>query len=225
MLASVAARIIQSPATLPQAPLHPPDSVVVESPLPGGAATVARFLLNTVPQWVQIGGVIVAALVAVLVVVLVYRRRRPIITWVNAKSRPAKVGLGIVTVLLLVAVAGAGAATWNYTQHSNAFCTGCHVMKPAFQRFATAESGHTDLSCHDCHQQPVSASVRQLYMWVAERPEKIGAHTKLENAVCERCHVTADTAKWQRIAATAGHRVHLESDSLDGIQCVTCHGA
>src|SRR5581483_5299722 len=32
--------------------------------------------------------------------------------------------------------------------------------------------------------------------------------------------------KWQRIATTAGHRTHLESDSaaLKGIQCVTCHG-
>jgi hypothetical protein len=31
---------------------------------------------------------------------------------------------------------------------------------------------------------------------------------------------------WQRIVATAGHRVHLESDSsaLDSVQCVTCHG-
>jgi hypothetical protein len=226
MLASVAARISQTPATPAQAPAPPLDSVVVESPLPGGAATVARFLLNTVPQWVQIGGVIVAAVVAVLVAAYVYRRRHRIITWVNAKSRPAKIGLAVVTALLLIVVAGAGAATWNYTQHSNAFCTGCHVMTPAFQRFASTKNKHADLSCHECHQQPVSASIHQLYMWVAERPEKIGSHTKLANAVCEKCHVTADTAKWQRIASTAGHRVHLESDSssLRGLQCVTCHG-
>ena len=31
---------------------------------------------------------------------------------------------------------------------------------------------------------------------------------------------------WQRIASTAGHRTHLESDSsaLKNVQCVTCHG-
>src|SRR6185436_12687281 len=62
--------------------------------------------------------------------------------------------------------------------------------------------------------------------WVAERPLKIKEHSKVPNRVCEGCHVTADTAKWQRIAATAGHRVHLESDSasLKNLQCVKCHG-
>ncbi|MCA9722291.1 MAG: hypothetical protein KC489_07795, partial [Gemmatimonadetes bacterium] len=32
---------------------------------------------------------------------------------------------------------------------------------------------------------------------------------------------------WERIATTAGHRTHLESDStaLKDVQCVTCHGA
>ena len=36
---------------------------------------------------------------------------------------------------------------------------------------------------------------------------------------------TSDSV-WQRISATAGHRLHLESDSasLRDIQCVTCHG-
>jgi hypothetical protein len=46
------------------------------------------------------------------------------------------------------------------------------------------------------------------------------------NTVCKNCHVTGDTALWQRIAATAGHRVHLQSDSssLKNIKCVDCHG-
>ena len=119
-----------------------------------------------------------------------------------------------------------GTVTWNYTQHSNDFCVGCHVMNPAFQKFGSAKNKHGKLSCHDCHQQSLYASARQLYLWVAERPEKIGKHAKVPNEVCEACHVTADTAIWQRIASTAGHRVHLESDSsaLKNLQCVTCHG-
>jgi hypothetical protein len=109
-------------------------------------------------------------------------------------------------------------------QHDNSFCTGCHVMGPAYQRFVRSE--HDSLSCHDCHEQSLFASMRQLYLWVAERPEKIGPHAKVPSQVCARCHVTGQPQIWQRIASTAGHRTHLESDSatLKHIQCVTCHG-
>ncbi len=52
-------------AALQQAtPVQPPDSVIVKSPLPGGVAAVTRFLLSTVPQWVQLAGLVVAAIVA-----------------------------------------------------------------------------------------------------------------------------------------------------------------
>jgi len=70
------------------------------------------------------------------------------------------------------------------------------------------------------------ANVRQLYLWVAERPEKIGMHAKVPTKICAGCHVTDQPKVWQRIATTAGHRTHLESDSsaLKNVQCVTCHG-
>jgi hypothetical protein len=108
-------------------------------------------------------------------------------------------------------------------QHDNGFCTGCHVMGPAYVRFTQSE--HSTLSCHDCHQQSMYASMRQLYLWVAERPAEIGPHAKVPNAVCARCHVTGEKEVWQRIASTAGHRTHLESRNprLAGVQCVTCH--
>ncbi|MDH5643002.1 MAG: hypothetical protein OEY63_02285, partial [Gemmatimonadota bacterium] len=70
------------------------------------------------------------------------------------------------------------------------------------------------------------ASTRQLYLWVLERPEHIGDHAPVANEICESCHVTGEPEIWQRVAATAGHRTHLESDStvLEGLMCVTCHG-
>ena len=207
-------------------PATPADSVVVESPLPGGVAAVTRFLLNTVPPWVQIGGLVVAAVVAALVVWYLVRHRHAIRTWLASRSRGAALALGTVAMVLVAAVVGMGAATWNYTQHSNDFCVGCHVMNPAFQKFGNAENKHAELSCHDCHQQSVAASARQLYLWVKERPAEIGEHAPVPNRICETCHVTGDTARWQRVASTAGHRVHLESDSsaLRDVQCVTCHG-
>lgn len=223
---SAVARALDSAAALQDARVTPTDSVVVESPLPGGIAQVVRFLLNTVPPWVQAGGVVLAVLVAAFLLWRLFVRRRALSGWLVARSRAVQVALAAGALALIVTAGSVGAATWNYTQHSNDFCTGCHVMNPAFQRFATDENKHAKLSCHDCHQQPLSASARQLYLWIAERPTEIGEHAKVPNNVCETCHVTGDTATWQRIAATAGHRVHLESDSsaLKDIQCVSCHG-
>jgi hypothetical protein len=47
----------------------------------------------------------------------------------------------------------------------------------------------------------------------------------VENAVCVECHVDGDPEEWSNIAASAGHRVHLESDDphLSRLQCVECH--
>ena len=226
MFSSAAVRLFGSLAALQQTRAPPVDTVVVESPLPGGAAQLTRFLLNTVPPWVQIGGVIVGALVAIGLGILLVRRRRRIVTWFSVQSRAAKIAIAVVVSVLIVSTVAAGAATWDYTQHSNDFCTGCHVMNPAFSQFASDSNKHAELNCHDCHQQPLSASARQLYLWVAERPERIGEHAPVPNRVCETCHVTGDTATWQRIASTAGHRTHLESDSssLKDLQCVSCHG-
>jgi hypothetical protein len=98
-------------------------------------------------------------------------------------------------------------------------------MGPSYIRFT--ESEHSQLECHDCHQQPMTASMRQLYLWVVERPEEIGEHAPVASAVCARCHITEDPEEtWELISATQGHQVHLESDStaLDDVQCVTCHG-
>ena len=223
---SAAVRGLYSAAALQQTEIPPVDSVVVESPLPGGVAQVVRFLLNNVPPWVQIGGVILAAVVAVALGWFLVKRRRALLDWLLSRSRGVQLAVAAAAVLVVVAAGSMGAATWNYTQHSNDFCIGCHVMNPAFQRFSVEENKHAELSCHDCHQQPISASLRQMYVWVKERPEDIGEHAKVPNEVCATCHVTADTARWQHVAATAGHRVHLESDSSDlkEMQCVTCHG-
>lgn len=219
-------RVLRSAAALQQAPVATADSVVVQSPLPGGVARIVRFLLNTVPQWVQIGGVVVGAIVAALVLWFLFTRRVAIRGWLATRTSDVKLALAAIAVVLVAGVAAMGTVTWNYTQHSNDFCVGCHIMNPAFQKFSDTTNKHAKLSCHDCHQQSLYASARQVYMWVAERPEKIGKHAKVPNKVCENCHVTKDTATWQHVASTAGHRVHLESDSsaLKNIKCITCHG-
>jgi hypothetical protein len=186
---------------------------------------VLRFFFN-LPQWFQIGGFFVGVAVVVWLIVFLWRRRLAIITWLKTRQRGVKIGLTAAGAAVVLIAAGFGAVSWNYMQHDNGFCTGCHIMKDPFQRFSGSK--HDSLSCHNCHQQSIFASTRQLYLWVADRPEKISMHSKVPTRVCAGCHVLGDKEKekWKRIATTAGHRVHLESDSsaLRGIECTTCHG-
>ena len=206
------------------APAYDPfTGQVVESPLPGGVAEVVRFLFGF-PSWLQIAGAVLGALVGLAVLVWAWRKRQAIVQWVLSRSGRQKIALATGAGLLLIVGVGFGTTSWNYMQHDNGFCTGCHVMGPAYQKFTQSE--HNDLSCHDCHQQSIFASARQLYFWVAERPLEIKAHTKLPDAVCERCHDTGRDSLWQHVKITAGHRTHLESDSVDlkDVKCVTCHG-
>jgi nitrate/TMAO reductase-like tetraheme cytochrome c subunit len=201
-----------------------PRPTKIASPLPGGIAAVVRFFFG-VPQWIQIAGFILGVIVAVLVVLYLWRRRSPIWLWVSTRRRQIKVAMAVAVVLVVAGFTAFGAVGWHYMQHDNGFCTGCHVMAPAYQRFTQSE--HDTLQCHQCHQQSIFASAKQLYFWVAERPQSIPPHAKVPNRICASCHVTGEGKKlWQRIATTAGHRTHLESDSavLRNIQCVRCHG-
>jgi hypothetical protein len=127
---------------------------------------------------------------------------------------------------LTVAFAGVSVASYRayeYVQHDNAFCTNCHLMQDAFARFA--RSRHSDLSCKACHQPSPTERLSMLTTSVVEGPDSVRVHAHVPNERCETCHVNADSSRWRQIAATAGHRVHLESSdtTLRNLQCVDCH--
>jgi hypothetical protein len=200
-----------------------PAPETIESPLPGGLASVVRFFLDF-PQPLQIAGLVVGAIAAVALVVLLWLRRVAVVGWLRTRPRGFYVGAAGAAIVLAFAGAAVGLTGWNYVQHDNGFCTGCHVMGPAFVKFTQSE--HSQLECHDCHQQPITASIRQFYLWVLERPEEIGEHAPVATEVCARCHIQEDPNEtWEAIASTQGHEVHLASDStaLADVQCVTCH--
>jgi nitrate/TMAO reductase-like tetraheme cytochrome c subunit len=192
-------------------------------PLPGGAAEVARFFMD-VPQWIQIGGLIVGGLAAIAGAILLWKHRSRAGAWlvhlpttVKAMAVAILIGVGAV-------VSVAGYQVYDFVEHDNRFCTGCHVMADAFVRFE--ESPHAALGCKDCHAQPRTESARQLYLWVLERPEEVGPHSPVPDARCTSCHVDGDPQEWPQIAASLGHRVHFDSDDpeLGELMCVTCHG-
>jgi hypothetical protein len=201
------------------------DTAVVHTPLPAGVGAFVRTVMNA-PSWLQITVVVVSAVVCLGLLVWLWMRRAPILGWLSVRSRGWKIALAAIGISALTAAAAFGSATWNYTQHNNDFCIGCHVMGGAWTKFQHSE--HRKLQCHNCHQQSMFASMRQLYLWVAERPSSIPPHAKVPTAICQNCHnqERPDSA-WKHIMATAGHSVHLRNDKpkLRNVQCVTCHGA
>lgn len=200
------------------------DSISVESPLPSPALGVVRFLFNAVPQWVQIGGVLLAAIAVLVLLVLGWRHHDAVFTWFGAKSRAWKMGFAAIALVILGGIGFAGTWSWNYMMHDNEFCAGCHVMNVPFERFGTSE--HAKLKCHDCHRQSIFASTKELYVQVTERPDKIPEHRTVPNAVCAECHIQRDAdSTWKRVSATAGHQVHLNPNSpaMSKVECTTCH--
>lgn len=141
-----------------------------------------------------------------------------------------RVGIGIL-VVGLVALVGVGVyayGKWDHVRNDESFCTSCHAVGEgeALERLAMSE--HAELRCRDCHEQSLSASLRQV-AWTFDRPEdeEIGPHAEVTAESCTDCHASEDPeSDWPQIAATAGHRVHLEADTsaLQGVVCLTCHG-
>ncbi len=202
----------------------PVDPAPDAPPLPGGAAEIVRFFMD-VPQWIQIGGVFLGAITAIVLVILGVRYRRETVAWVLALPSPVK-ALALAVIVAGGAVASvAGYQVYDFVEHDNRFCTGCHIMADAYLRFE--ESPHAVLGCKECHAQPRSESARQLYLWVLDRPHEVGGgHAPVADARCTSCHVDGDPDEWPQIAASLGHRVHFESDHADlgELMCVTCHG-
>ncbi len=200
------------------------NQVVVENPVPGFVGRMFQLFFNT-PTWVQWGGIVVGAVVGAVILWQLYLRRAALASWFATRSRGYKIGLGALAGVMLLGAGGVAYAGNHYMEHNNDFCVGCHVMGDAWGAFAKSE--HRKLECHDCHRQSKFASARQLYLWIAEKPQDIPKHAKVPTNVCAECHVRSEAdSSWKRIIATAGHRLHMKSDSsaLKKVACVTCHG-
>ena len=212
------------------------DSVIVRSPLPDPLVPIVQFIFQQ-PGWVMAAEIVLGALLAVVVLVLAWRRRGTIVGWLLTRDRGVKLAIfGAVGAVLLLVV-GTGLKAYHYMMHDNDFCRGCHIFVPSGQVFVRPDTGtyllvnkpegkHDTLSCHSCHPFAMKTQTKELFYWITARPDKIPPHGKVPREVCEQCHVTGPAKdKWKRITTTAGHRTHLESDSLKngGIACLTCH--
>jgi hypothetical protein len=189
------------------------------------AGHLFRFLFSTVPQWLQITGVVIGVPVAIIVVWQLWKRRKQLWAWWLVRGPATKLAFVAGVFVVVGGAAVSGLAGYTYVMHSNDFCQSCHIMDTAWNRFQV--SAHKNIQCHACHRQPLYVSTVELYYWVTQRMMQVPEHDKVPNAVCNECHMQkgADSTLTQ-VMLTAGHAVHLRSDSsaLKNVQCATCHG-
>jgi nitrate/TMAO reductase-like tetraheme cytochrome c subunit len=138
-------------------------------------------------------------------------------------------GLKVVLGVAALAVLGVGSVlmyqAYDYVQHDNQFCLECHLMEDPFERFA--QSAHRGLGCKACHRPNIVERSEMGLAQVVENPDSIRVHAHVPNQICAECHIEGDPDEWRRVANTAGHRIHLESDdpALEGLSCVECHSS
>ena len=214
------------------------DSTIARPELHDPVIRVVQWIFQR-PPWVMWGGAILAAIVGVVLLVWLWHRRRAIGHWLATRQLAVKFGLAAVVIACLLGIAGLGYRTNNFIMRDNRFCNGCHIFVASGEAPVLPDTGyyslvnklegkHDTLSCHACHTlRPMKEAVKMLYWMSGVRDKEIPPHAKVPRHVCEGCHVTGKASKtWQAIAATAGHRTHLESDSsaLRGkVDCLTCH--
>src|SRR5579862_3256066 len=195
------------------------------APAPEPTARLFRFLFSTVPQWIQIACVVIGVPVACIVAWQIWKHRRALWGWFKARSRVYKFALVAAIGVAALVSGGSGLYGYNYVMHRNDFCQSCHIMDAPWNRFQS--TAHKNLQCHACHRQPLYVSTVELYYWVTERRMAVPPHDKVPSPVCRECHVRTETDSARtNVMLTAGHVVHLRSDSsaLKNVQCVTCHG-
>ncbi|HEU4990291.1 MAG: NapC/NirT family cytochrome c [Gemmatimonadota bacterium] len=212
----------------------PGDTMTVFHP-PRDISTIERILrwFFSVPQWIELSGAILALLVAITLVVIIWRQRQAVFEWARTRHLTTpifwKIVIGFAAAMVLLAMAGGGASFFLYSQNNNEFCISCHTLHDqVYERFqGTKHHTVANLRCHDCHSEPLWMETRQIVYWVIYRPGAVGPHAPVPREVCARCHVQKNAdSTWQQIIATAGHSVHLLSDTGKklGIDCITCHG-
>ncbi|HVX88511.1 MAG TPA: cytochrome c3 family protein [Gemmatimonadales bacterium] len=213
------------------------DSVVVHSPVPDPLIPIVQFIFQQ-PGWLLGLEMVLGGAAAAVVVWYLWTRRLWMFGWFRKAPRGAQVAFVGANLAVVAVALGTGLYAHDYAMHDNDFCKGCHIFVPSGQAWVRPDTGnyllvnalegkHDTLTCHSCHPFELAAQTKELFFWIADRPDKVPPHGRVPQAVCERCHVQGEAREsWQQISATAGHSLHLVQDSTrEGgrIQCLTCH--
>jgi len=217
-------------------PIHGIDSTVDKTLFGDRITTIIQWIFQR-PPWVMWGGALLAVVVAAFILRLLWRHRKEIFTWFRTRSREVKFAMFAGCAAVALIVVSSGFWTYHFVETDKRFCNGCHIFVPSGQVWVQPDTGnytlvnrlegkHDSLSCHTCHPlNPTKEAVKLVFWMSGIRDKEIPKHATVPRTICEQCHVQGGAKKtWQAIAATAGHRTHLESDSLKGkVECLTCH--
>jgi len=133
----------------------------------------------------------------------------------------------VIAVLLLVIIVGGGVVAfkfYDFTQNNPKFCISCHLMKPAYDAWASSE--HDNINCHECHHLTIPEQNRLLISFVLHRPTSVPErHGKIivPWKFCVTCHWETDPRypDAPKINSSPGHAKHY---FMEQIECSKCHG-
>ncbi len=218
--------------------MHAADTTVDMLLFGDKVTPVIQFIFQQKP-WVMWAGVAVAAVLAFFILRWLWPKVPGILTWIRTRGTGGKLALGGGLAAFLAIAGLAGWKANDFMMNDRRFCNGCHIFVPSGQVLEAVDTGnytivnrmegkHDTINCHTCHAfHPEKEAVKMVLWMSGVREEKIPAHGKVPRNVCEKCHVQGAAKQyWQAIARTAGHKLHLESDSsaLKGkVECLTCH--
>ena len=218
--------------------LHPADSAAKLASAIDRITPIIQWLFQRSP-WIMWGGFILGMAVLVTLIRWGWPRRHALLQWLVTRSREVKLALVGAAAVAVSLAATAGFKAYQFVETDKRFCNGCHIFVPSGHTLTQPDTGyytvvpklegkHDSIGCHTCHPlKPMKEAVKLFFWMSGVRGDHIPAHGKVPRKVCESCHLQgAARETWQAIAATAGHRTHLESDSaaLKGkVECLTCH--
>lgn len=122
--------------------------------------------------------------------------------------------------LALIVIAIPSLFIYDYTQHNPKFCTTCHLMTDAYDKWE--DSAMHDLTCHECHVADMSKNINHVVEVITEDPQKVVNPTEIDNELCEECHASEDP-EWLQVINTDGHKAHFYGQT-NYADCIDCHG-
>ncbi len=101
---------------------------------------------------------------------------------------------------------------YQFVEDDPRFCRTCHTMREAWDQWHSGE--HREVTCHSCHEADLIGSLRQVLMYVTQRPDEVETHAKVSAATCLNCHRPQEETAQADLRHAIGERT----------DCLLCHG-
>lgn len=149
---------------------------------------------------------------------LMRRDLRQVLTRLGALPTAGKVALAIPVLAMFLFGAYGTTKVNSYVQEDPLFCASCHQPGEAWSRWQASE--HNKVTCRSCHDEGLLASTELLLKSKVRATIELPKHGEVSSESCSRCHESSDP-QWIQVAATSGHKSHVEQGKLS---CLVCHG-